>query len=176
MSEEVFSGAEVSLAEMLETRERRVSRQEALLHKWPDASLLLATMNIPGPVKSSVVLSRIFSQMVAQIKKQLADIHVLYKVEYDIKTGPEFYLLADVSPMFLKEVMIDLEENFPYGRLFDLDIHYFADSLQSISRQDINLPPRQCLICHREAKECGRQRRHSVEEMQEKIAEIINQE
>jgi len=176
MSEEVFSGAEVALAEMLETRERRASRQEALLHKWPDASLLLATMNIPGPVKNSTVLSRVFSQMVAQIKEKLANIHVFYNVEYDIKTGPEFYLLAEVSPVTLKEMMIDLEENFPYGRLFDLDIHFLDDGLQSISRQDINLPPRQCLICHREAKECGRQRRHSVEEMQEKIAEIIKQE
>ncbi|GMA07008.1 citrate lyase holo-ACP synthase [Tetragenococcus halophilus subsp. flandriensis] len=176
MSEEVFSGAEVSLGEMLETRERRASHQEALLNKWPDASLLLATMNIPGPVKNSIVLSRVFSQMVTQIKERLANIHVFYNVAYDLKTGPEFYLLADVSPMILKEMMIDLEENFPYGRLFDLDVHYFADGLQSISRQDINLSPRQCLICHREAKECGRQRRHSVEEMQEKIAEIIDKE
>lgn len=176
MSEQVFSGAEVSLAEMLETRELRASRQTELLHKWPNASLLLATMNMPGPVKNSVVLSRVFSQMVVQIKEKLADIHVLYKVEYDFKTGAEFYLLAEVSPVTLKEMMIDLEENFPYGRLFDLDIHYFADGLQSISRQDIDLSPRQCLICQKNAKECGRERRHSVEEMQAKIAEIIDKE
>lgn len=176
MSEDVFSGSDVSLVEMLDTRERRVQYQEKLLNKYPGATLLLATMNIPGPVKNSATLSRVFSQMVEQIKQELTAYQVFTTREEHLKTGSEFYLVAAISPEALKKKMIDLEENYSYGRLFDLDVHYLTDRLQSISRQDIGLAPRRCLICQRNAKECGRERRHSIAEMQEKIIEIIANE
>ncbi|AYW48231.1 citrate lyase holo-[acyl-carrier protein] synthase [Tetragenococcus osmophilus] len=175
MSEQVFSGPSVSLGEMLDAREMRASRQEEFLQKYPEATLLLATMNIPGEVKNSAVLSRAFSQMVVQIKQELSSYSIITSAEYNLKTGPEFYLVADISPAALKEKMVGLEENYTYGRLFDLDIHYIKDGLQSLSRQDIGFSPRRCLICQRNAKECGRERRHSIEEMQNKITAIINQ-
>ena len=33
---------------------------------------------------------------------------------------------------------------------------------------------RKCLICEAQAQECGRSRKHSVEELQNKIEEILN--
>lgn len=176
MSEGIFSGSEVSLIEMLDARESRAQRQERLLNEYPDAALLLATMNIPGPVKNSTTLSRVFSQLVEQIKKELTAYQVFTIREDNLKTGPEFYAVVKVSPLTLKEKMIDIEENHPYGRLLDLDIHYISGGLQSVSRQDIELPPRKCLICQKNAKECGRERRHSIAEMQTKIIEIIEDE
>ncbi len=176
MSEPTFSGNEVSLEEMLNARERRVSRQGSLLNEYPNATVLLATMNIPGPVKNSAMLSRVFSQVIDQIKQELRCYQFLKVLEFDLKTGPEFYAVVACSPQFLKKKMVEIEETHPYGRLLDLDVHYLADGLQSISRQDISLPARKCLICQDEAKVCGRQRRHSVKEMQTKIIEIIEKE
>lgn len=43
--------AEVSLAEMLEARERRVFRQQELMRAYPGMTLVCFTMNIAGPVK-----------------------------------------------------------------------------------------------------------------------------
>lgn len=51
MSEQVFTGPSVSLVEMLDAREMRASRQEEFLKQHSEATLLLATMNIPGEVK-----------------------------------------------------------------------------------------------------------------------------
>ena len=176
MSEQVFSGAEVSLTEMLDAREMRARRQEAFLQEYPETTLLLATMNIPGQVKNSVVLSRVFSQMVAQIKQELSSYSIVTSAEYNLKTGPEFYLVADITRATLNKKMVGLEENDAYGRLFDLDVHYLEEGLQSLSRQDIEISPRRCFICQRNAKECGRERRHSTEEMQAKVVEIIDKE
>ncbi|AYW51074.1 citrate lyase holo-[acyl-carrier protein] synthase [Tetragenococcus halophilus] len=176
MSEQVFTGPSVSLVEMLDAREMRASRQEEFLKQHSEATLLLATMNIPGEVKNSAILSRVFSQMVAQIKQELSSYSIVTSAEYNLKTGSEFYLVADITPATLKKKMVGLEENDAYGRLFDLDIHYLENGLQSLSRQDIGISPRTCLICQKNAKECGRERRHLIEEMQVKIAEIIGKE
>ena len=32
---------------------------------------------------------------------------------------------------------------------------------------------RKCLICEEQAQECGRSRKHSIEELQEKVEEIL---
>lgn len=176
MSEKVFSGGEVSLEEMLNAREKRVLHQKNLLNEYRDSTVLLASMNIPGPVKNSAVLSRVFSQVLDTIKQEIDNGYILKTLEFNIKTGPEFYAVVACSPKTLKKKMVEIEETHSYGRLLDLDIHYLEEGPQSVSRQDLNLPPRKCLICRKNAKECGRQRRHSIKEMQAKIIEIINKE
>ena len=46
----MFNGEKVTLLEMLDAREQRATQKE-LLETAPEASLLSATMNIPGEVK-----------------------------------------------------------------------------------------------------------------------------
>ncbi len=71
----------------------------------------------------------------------------------------------------VKKITVDLEENHPLGRLFDIDV-YDADGA-AVSRQELGVPGRKCLICHEDAKACGRSRTHSVEELQRRVYEII---
>ena len=104
----MFNGEKVTLLEMLDAREQRAATQKELLETAPEASLLSATMNIPGD-----------------------------------------------------------------GRLVDLDVLWGNEELKSLHRGDLGLPPRRCFVCQEEAKVCGRNRRHSLEAMQEKITEII---
>lgn len=47
----MFNGEKVTLLEMLDAREQRAATQKELLETAPEASLLSATMNIPGEVK-----------------------------------------------------------------------------------------------------------------------------
>ena len=47
----MFNGEKVTLLEMLDAREQRVATQKELLETAPEASLLSATMNIPGSEK-----------------------------------------------------------------------------------------------------------------------------
>jgi Phosphoribosyl-dephospho-CoA transferase (holo-ACP synthetase) len=68
--------------------------------------------------------------------------------------------------------MITLEQQHPLGRLFDLDVLQ-ADG-RSLSRREFDLPPRRCLICDELAAACGRSRRHSSEELQVRIHQILH--
>ncbi len=172
MSDLVFLGEEVSLPEMLKTREERVRLQNELLKEHLQSALLVVTMNIPGPIKNSMILQQTFDQMVLAIKDVIP---IAKMLERHLKTGSEFYAISPLSAIELKEKMIALEEGSASGRLFDLDVHYWQEGNVSISRQDLGYAPRRCLICQREAKECGRKRRHSVKEMQEKICELLEE-
>lgn len=174
MSSKVFEGPQVTLAEMLATRERRAAIQQEILQATDGAALVSATLNIPGPVKSSPLLVALFNQAMEQIEARLQDTTPLVNLYREEKTGPEYYLLVGLNPKEVKKRMVDIEENHPYGRLLDLDILWLEDDTKkSISRQELGLPSRRCYVCQQDAKICGRARKHSIEEMRQAIEKMI---
>lgn len=174
MCNDPFQGVSVSLREMLDAREQRVARQKQMLSQTK-GTLLCATMNIPGPVKQSPIIEQIFLTIVQQIKQQFSEIASQECLFSNLKTGPEYYFHCSLDPILLKQKMVAIEETQPLGRLVDLDVHWLANngSIATLSRNDLGLPSRSCLICQKDAKECGRARVHSIQEMQAKIIQII---
>ena len=69
----LFEGPEVSLAEVLAAREQRAKRQKELLESAPQYTLLSATMNIPGPVKTSDELEAVFKGLTDEVERAVAD-------------------------------------------------------------------------------------------------------
>ena len=188
----IFNGRQVDLISMLDAREQRSLTQRQLLSANPKAALLSATMNIPGPVKTSVELQRVFEQVLELVHAHptLIATKPLATVAREKATGPEFYLLIDLPAKALKLAMIEIEQSHAWGRLLDLDVLYCEGSvnltletqsnpminpifIKSLSRSDLDLPSRRCLICDDDAKVCGRSRKHSVEEMQTAITYLI---
>ena len=220
MSSHVFrDGSQVDLMMMLAAREQRTQTQQQLLASQPKASLLSATMNIPGPIKTSPMLCEVFEVVLnaVQAHLQLTEASILAEHYYDKVTGPEYYLLLDLPASQLKSAMIEVEESQAWGRLLDLDVLFVETqaqvdwvgvedeelasevkeaevaeaskdkaqqaqlalamtSIRAISRSDLNLPSRRCLICQEDAKVCGRSRKHSVADMQAAITHLIENE
>ncbi|WP_161980468.1 citrate lyase holo-[acyl-carrier protein] synthase [Streptococcus sp. S784/96/1] len=173
MSKSIFNGPAITLADMMAAREGRSFRQRSLFERYPGESLLSATMNIPGPVKTSTVLNKAFDDMIAKIEQELAS-HVIFAKKLEAPTGWEYYLVSNLSPLDLKQHVMALEETSPIGRLFDLDVIELSDGhVHPVSRSDIGLPPRTCYVCSAIAKECSRSRKHSIEEMQEAISNLL---
>jgi len=169
-------GQTITLKDMLEAREKRVSVQRELLSSQKEDSLLMAIMNIPGPVKNNQHLETVFDAILERIEEVLNDHLPQASLYRNLKTGAEYYFLSPLTPKELKQKMVMIEETHPYGRLFDLDVLWLeGDRLKSISRTELGLPTRRCFICNRDAKDCGRSRRHSIIEMQDTISKIINE-
>ncbi|MDR2832340.1 MAG: citrate lyase holo-[acyl-carrier protein] synthase [Streptococcaceae bacterium] len=174
MYKEFFDGPEITLMEMLDAREKRVKIQQDKLIKHPDYSLLSVAMNIPGPVKNSKQISQVFQEFINIIENQLSPKKSRITFE---KTGPQYFAMYEMAAIELKKIMIEFEESFAIGRLFDLDVLYSENGkIKQISRSDLGLPQRKCLICDKPAKECGRNRTHTIEEMQKKIIEILEKD
>ncbi|MFC6604239.1 citrate lyase holo-[acyl-carrier protein] synthase [Ectobacillus funiculus] len=64
-----------------------------------------------------------------------------------------------------------IEEKNKVGRLFDFDV--FTNKMEQISRSQLGLNERMCLVCNDSAKVCGRSRKHSTEELLEKLYGLI---
>ena len=156
------------LSQVLEARERRAFRQQALLARYR-TPLVSFSMNIAGPVKNTPLIRRGFrlgkQMLLARI--ELAGIRVVHEEETDAPAGCETLLAVQGEAEAVKRITCEIEENAPLGRLYDMDV---------IQTDGVKLErpfPRRCLICSRPARECARNRTHAVEELQKATREML---
>lgn len=162
------------LDEILSSREDRRLKQEEIISKYP-FSLISFTLNIPGEIKDSQLFRRIHNAGMGTIVKHLEkkSLEVIYKEKHYKTTGPEGFISVDSEPISLKQLAIDIEENHPLGRIFDIDI--FDSNHNQISRVQINMETRQCLLCKEKAVNCIRSKTHTRDEIIEKIQDIARE-
>ena len=156
----------ITTADICRARDIRIERLQKLLHKKP-GSLILFTLNIPGPVKDSFLYRKIFNQGIIAIKTALTRSGTTYNIEQmlELVTGPEAYLtVLDTNLYKIKKIISNIEETHPLGRIFDMDL--FDTHLNQIKS---GRSMRKCFICSRPAFECSRSRRHSIDDLLDKI-------
>ena len=165
---------EVSMQEILDARERRVFKQNELLSRFPKP-LLCFTMNIAGPVKNSPLITEGFRLGQRLLEAQLsgACIHVLHWEESISSTGCEGFYVVDHDPQSLKKLAVQMEDSMPVCRLFDMDV-LDADG-RKLSRENLGLPGRTCLICGGPVHICSRSRAHSLNELQTKTTALLRE-
>lgn len=163
---------DVSLLEMMNARELRCQLQQHLLHKYKKP-LICLTLNIPGPVKMLPGVPKAYEagcrRIEESLKKNLMLIEHLNTIKE--KTGYEAFYSVDASPEFIKEHMIALEDQDELGRLFDIDVLRLDGT--KVSREELGLAARSCLLCKEPAHACSRSRAHSVAELVARITEIL---
>ena len=162
----------VELEEMLLARENRVRKYESLLREFGH-TVVLFTMNIPGPVKAGTEISKAFDAGFHSLLNLMMqeEIRVLDSETEHIFTGPEGYLVLDAVAKRVKLLCVQLEDRSLEGRLYDIDVH---SPHGGVSREQIGFPPRKCLICGRAARLCGRSRRHSVDELTQAVFDLLH--
>ena len=158
---------ECTLEEILEAREDRVRRREAL-RKETRCPVISVTMNIPGAVKDSPMIRTVFRLFMADQwygpliirKHHLNDRIVSLTEELYEKTGPESLEAFSVPARELKRICIEAEESDPVGRLFDFDV--CDEEGNAISRTDLGLPERSCLVCGATGRTCASRQLHPI--------------
>lgn len=164
----------VTLTEMLNAREQRAFRQQEL-QKTYQSTLLCFTMNIAGPVKNSPLIRSGFQLGKRLLEKQMhaQGIIPIHYEEINETTGNEAFYILKQNPLAIKRITADIEDTSPLGRLFDMDV--LRENGQKIEREELGLAPRCCLICGKPAKQCARSRIHSIEELQARTQQILNE-
>ena len=163
--------SEITLLQILEARETRAFRQQALLTKY-HLPLVSFTLNIAGPVKNSPVLRRAFQEGLNRLEDALARHHLplIHQEQVDEPTGCEALWVVSGDGGLLKQLCIQLEDEDALGRLFDLDV---LDMQSTWNREQLGYPPRPCLVCGQPGKGCASRRVHSVEELQQVTQGIL---
>ena len=156
----------VTVKEMLAFREEKVRIQEEIRRHQPGGCVITLAMNIPGPKKTDEFIRMAFEEGVRAVESGLTQIEIDIRERKSIsgKTGSViFYGISFKDAPFLKRMTVCLEETHPLGRLFDIDV--YDTEGKGISRNELGLDERRCLLCHENAKICARSRKHSLEEL-----------
>lgn len=166
---------EVSLPEMLDARERRVWKQQALLDKFK-TPLVCFTMNIAGPIKNNALILRGFEAGCKSLEMSFRreKMNVLHKEIISAKTGNEAFYAVDAKAIKIKAMTSEIEDSSPMARLFDMDV--LDVNGEKLDRTLLSLESRKCLICGKPAKECSRSRTHTVAELQARTKELLKSE
>lgn len=164
----------VTLSDMLAAREARAAIQHELRRAFA-APVVCLTMNIAGPVKATGDILRGHMAGVRMVEGQLlaGGWRVLARRETREHTGFDtFWAVACADTLSLKRRLCAIEDGSAFGRLLDIDLTD-ADGAR-LSRTDIALSPRKCLLCGKEAALCGRSRAHTTEELQAVTRRILS--
>jgi len=164
-----MQGIEVGIDEILDCREKRVAIQNKMIKKY-NKPVISFTMNIPGPIKINNKIKKAFDIGKNLILENLKEnnIKVLEIQELNENTGNELFISVNSLAEKIKNMTVAIEESCELGRLFDIDV--IDINFEKLSRKSF----RKCLICEEQAQECGRSRKHSVKELQDKIEEILS--
>ncbi|MFK5705788.1 citrate lyase holo-[acyl-carrier protein] synthase [Ligilactobacillus sp. LYQ139] len=176
--ERVFAGgSQQDIPAVLANRDQRAAQQRQLVETFPGATVIAVKLNIPGPVKTSPVIRRFFREELTCFEKQLAVAgRLILQVVIEDKrpTGPERFYVVRSAAQAVKHLTVAFETATPAARLFDMDVLVKDKGvIRPISREEVGLSARRCLLCDRLAKDCGRSRRHSVSALQAKVAALV---
>mgnify|MGYP001229475087 CR=1 FL=1 len=156
-----MQGEQVVLTDMLQCRKRRAQIQDTFIEQY-HCPVISFCINIPGPVKTNEQIRTAFDsgKNTLLLKLEQAEADIKNSIEIHEKTGDELLLAIDCPAEKIKNLTTEIEETHPIGRLFDIDV--IDTDGQKLSRPSY----RKCIIC-------GCTRKHTVEEMQAKIEEML---
>ncbi|MDD4725887.1 MAG: citrate lyase holo-[acyl-carrier protein] synthase [Tissierellia bacterium] len=159
------------LNQILQSREERAQKQIDILYKYPH-SLISFTLNTPGSIKDNQLYRKIHNEGFDLIQRliTISKLEIMYKEYINKPTGAEGYVSVDTEAELLKSIMVSLEKDHPLGRIFDIDV--FDKDHNQMSRTDLGLETRTCLLCNKDARICMREKNHTYEELIARIEEV----
>lgn len=159
---------EITLDELLASRDARHAMQLQLLAEHPGKTLVCLTVVMPGSVKRNHVSLHVAHAAVEAMRHTFATDDI---VQRDLNTGYEAYLLTSLPLLIAKQWAVEIEDSHPMGRLFDIDI--IDPDGMPVSRERVGAKPRRCLVCNREARYCMRMRWHTQSEIRQAVERIV---
>jgi len=159
---------QLTLADILASKEARYSRQQVFRAKCK-GPMISITINMPGAVKDTPILRRLRDYAVQEIRKRL---NVMGEEQVNLLTGPEAFMAIDGDGGFVKKVAMEIEEQYPFARLLDIDV--FSGDGHLLSRQDQG-QGRGCFVCNGETVVCRREQKHTQDELQLAVEKMLNE-
>lgn len=158
-----------SLESLLSSREERSLIQSIMLKTF--CCVLQITLNVPGMPKRIHSDERAIIRAEELLKKIVLK-NMAARLVLSNEAGLAVILgLTDVNPIELKRYSVSVEEFEPWCRVLDIDVILLGHQL---SRSDIGLEPRLCLLCGKAAKECARLHSHPIRELRKRVRFLLS--
>ena len=160
--------------EILTSREERAELQKKIISTYNNP-IISFTLNIPGAIKDSPQYRSIHNIGMETRRDKLkeSNYNIIYFENINKSTGPEGYFSVEILSNDLKTITTKIENEHILGRIFDIDV--FDKDNSQISRSDLGLSPRKCLVCEKNAKICSRAQTHELKDLLDEIEKIYAQ-
>lgn len=158
------------IKKILDAREERLNIITKKREKTNNL-LICVKVNICGNDKNIFETNIVLNHFINIIKEEFNIINI---DKYESFDGNFFLVeITENDVVTVKTKLVDIE-NRKLGRYVDLDL--YGNSQKSVTRGDLGLPKRKCIICNDDYTICQRERRHTVEEVINKTKEDIRNE
>lgn len=166
-------GKPTTVEAILEAKEERAIKQKELLARFPKASLISLSINIPSLIKLSheaVVIHECAHQSILSLLKE-EEITLLCCERNIAPTGSESFFVCLADAKVLKAKTCSIEDTHALGRLMDIDV--LDASARPLSRSVLGYTKRRCFVCEKEAHLCARAQKHSYAELNLHIKRLV---
>lgn len=162
----------VGMQEVLAGKERKAQLQQELMDVYNTTIIGLA-INMPGSIKYNSLIVEFFGVGINKLRHKLLyeGVRILEERSCHMQSGPIAALAVDMTPEAAKRLAVAIEHENIYGRLLDIDV-YATDGRQ-LSRTELGLPARRCLLCEQHFTVCMRERKHSLTELVERANYLL---
>jgi holo-ACP synthase len=158
------------MCDILKDREKNYTNLLHLSCKYKQP-ILVGKINYPGHFKLNDMETKAYLYM-RKLILSIFNGRIKTTFETFSYDGSCFFAPISGNPFKIKSDCINYIENLnTLGRIFDIDV--FVDN-HFISRTDLLLPKRKCIICDNIAHVCVRNQTHSIEECLNTVNIIIN--
>ncbi len=172
MFRELGSAETVMLEDMLSFRDNKAQTIKMLCKDY-NRPVVSFALNIAGEIKSFALSRAVFFDAVHRISFSIsnANISIIFETVKLDKCSDVAYFVIDADAVQVKRLMLEIEKHDTAGRLYDIDV--YEKNAAPVSRNQLGLESRKCLICNAAAHECARSRRHSYEEIMDVTLNIL---
>ena len=150
-----------TIEDLLLAKEERVNFQYELIDKYK-LPIVSMRVNYPGINKDNELSRKIAEIIKNELISKFKE-NIVYKDYKNTAEGPVFTLVLKNIAEEIKRKTVDVEENHLLGRCVDIDV-YDAQG-NGLSRTSLGLPSRKCFLCEDKAQNCGRSRKHNIEDV-----------
>lgn len=156
---------------ILDAREKREQELKNCFLTEP-SSVIMLSLNIPGKDKAPKGSIELFNWAFLTLTEQIdITIHIQ---QLDI-AGHYGLFTSKMGPEDVKKIAVKVESSMPAARLLDIDV--YDQNMRQISRTEIGLDQRICMVCDKPAVECIRTGNHAkdavVQATIEQLSEFI---
>lgn len=166
--------AQAELRALLTGREERAALQAFLLSRLEEGCICQISLNIPGLPKKikgdAEALSFAAERLIRLLGRDAAESSALLNGAGSAVLIA-FPLASPDDRKKLKKTAVEIEESADWCRLLDIDVICRGGA---VSRNDIGLLPRRCLLCGEEAKICAREGAHSIQDLRDLSARLLS--
>lgn len=157
---------------ILKSREERYEYILKLIREYR-LPVICGKVNYPGANKNTSTADMIFEILSDKLYWKFKE-SIIFSNLLEGHDGQSLILVVNMDHLTAKKRAAKIEEENRIGRLYDIDV-YSLEGLP-LSRNELGLKPRKCIICNDNPWICSKLKKHSLSELLAVIDRILEEE